>query len=108
MQQLVIIPTYNEVESIEILLTRILKHIRNVDLLVVDGGSSDGTSEAVARIEKLQPRVNLISEGAKRGLGKAYLVGFSWGLERDYQRIIEMDAGLSHRVRDLFKLLEVN
>jgi len=108
MQQLVIIPTYNEVESIEILLTRILKHIRNVDLLVVDGGSSDGTSETVARIEKLQPRVNLISEGVKRGLGKAYLAGFSWGLARNYQRIIEMDAGLSHRVRDLFKLLEVN
>lgn len=108
MKRLVVIPTFNEVESIEILLTRILKHIRNVDLLVVDGGSSDGTSEAVARIEKLQPRVNLISEGAKRGLGKAYLVGLSWGLARDYQRIIEMDADLSHRVRDLSKLLEID
>ena len=108
MQQLVIIPTYNEVESIEILLTRILKHIKNVHLLVVDGGSSDGTSKAVARIAKLQPRVNLISEGAKRGLGKAYLAGFSWGLERGYKKIIEMDADLSHRVRDLSKLFEVD
>ena len=77
MQRLVVIPTYNEVGSIEILLTEILKTIKNLDILVVDGGSNDGTSQAVARIVNLEPRVNLISEGAKRGLGKAYLAGFA-------------------------------
>ena len=107
MQRLVVIPTYNEVGSIEILLTEILKTIKNLDILVVDGGSNDGTSQAVARIVNLEPRVNLISEGAKRGLGKAYLAGFAWGLERGYEKIIEMDADLSHRVRDLSRLLEV-
>ena len=106
MQRLVVIPTYNEVGSIEILLTEILKTIKNLDILVVDGGSNDGTSQAVARIVNLEPRVNLISEGAKRGLGKAYLAGFEWGLERGYEKIIEMDADLSHRVIDLSSLLE--
>lgn len=106
MQRLVVIPTYNEVGSIEILLTEILKTIKNLDILVVDGGSNDGTSQAVARIVNLEPRVNLISEGAKRGLGKAYLAGFAWGLERGYEKIIEMDADLSHRVLDLSSLLE--
>jgi dolichol-phosphate mannosyltransferase len=106
MQRLVVIPTYNEVGSIEILLTEILKTIKNLDILVVDGGSNDGTSQAVARIINLEPRVNLISEGAKRGLGKAYLAGFEWGLVRGYEKIIEMDADLSHRVLDLSSLLE--
>lgn len=106
MQQLVVIPTYNEIGSIEILLMEILKTIGNLDILVVDGGSNDGTAQSVARIVNLEPRVNLISEGAKRGLGKAYLAGFAWGLERGYERIIEMDADLSHRVIDLSSLLE--
>ena len=106
MQRLVVIPTYNEVGSVEILLTEILKTIKNLDILVVDGGSNDGTAQAVARIVNLEPRVNLISEGAKRGLGKAYLAGFAWGLERGYEKIIEMDADLSHRVLDLSSLLE--
>ena len=106
MQRLVVIPTYNEIGSIEILLTEILKSVKNLDILVVDGDSNDGTSQAVARIVNLEPRVNLISEGAKRGLGKAYLAGFAWGLERGYERIIEMDADLSHRVIDLSSLLE--
>jgi dolichol-phosphate mannosyltransferase len=106
MQRLVVIPTYNEVGSVEILLTEILKTIKNLNILVVDGGSNDGTAQAVARIVNLEPRVNLISEGAKRGLGKAYLAGFSWGLERGYEKIVEMDADLSHRVIDLSRLLE--
>ena len=106
MQRLVVIPTYNEVGSVEILLTEILKTIKNLNILVVDGGSNDGTAQAVARIVNLEPRVNLISEGAKRGLGKAYLAGFEWGLERGYEKIIEMDADLSHRVLDLSRLLE--
>lgn len=107
MKPLVILPTYNEVESISKIIERILKHIRNVDLLIVDGTSNDGTYEVVSKIAESEARVNLISEGSKRGLGKAYLAGFAWGLAGGYSRIVEMDADLSHRVRDLSRLLEV-
>lgn len=107
MKPLVILPTFNEVESIPIIIERILKYIRNVDLLIVDGTSNDGTYEVVSKITESETRVNLISEGSKRGLGKAYLAGFAWGLAGGYSRIVEMDADLSHRVRDLSRLLEV-
>lgn len=107
MKPLVILPTYNEVESISILIERILKYIRNVDLLIVDGTSNDGTYEVVSKIAVSETRVNLISEGSKRGLGKAYLAGFAWGLAQSYSKIVAMDADLSHRVRDLSRLLEV-
>jgi dolichol-phosphate mannosyltransferase len=107
MKPLVILPTYNEVESISIIINRILKYIRNVDLLIVDGTSNDGTYEVVSKIAESEARVNLISEGSKRGLGKAYLAGFAWGLAQSYSKIVAMDADLSHRVRDLSRLLEV-
>lgn len=107
MKPLVILPTYNEVESISKIIERILKHIRNVDLLIVDGTSNDGTYEVVSKIAESEARVNLISEGSKRGLGKAYLAGFAWGLAQSYSKIVAMDADLSHRVRDLSRLLEV-
>jgi dolichol-phosphate mannosyltransferase len=107
MKPLVILPTYNEVESISKIIERILKHIRNVDLLIVDGASNDGTYDVVSKIAVSKTRVNLISEGSKRGLGKAYLAGFAWGLAQSYSRIVAMDADLSHRVRDLSRLLEV-
>lgn len=107
MKPLVILPTYNEVESISILIERILKYIRNVDLLIVDGTSNDGTYEVVSKIAVSETRVNLISEGSKRGLGKAYLAGFAWGLAQSYSKIVAMDADLSHRVRDLSRMLEV-
>lgn len=107
MKPLVILPTYNEVESISKIIERILKYIRNVDLLIVDGTSNDGTYEVVSKIAESEARVNLISEGSKRGLGKAYLAGFAWGLAQSYSKIVAMDADLSHRVRDLSRLLEV-
>ncbi|MGA0902128.1 MAG: polyprenol monophosphomannose synthase [Candidatus Nanopelagicaceae bacterium] len=107
MKPLVILPTYNEVANIETLIERIIKHIKGIDLLVVDGCSDDGTSEIIREIAKHEPRVNLLSEDAKRGLGRAYIAGFNWGLLRDYTEIVTMDADLSHRVRDLGKLLEV-
>ena len=105
--QLVILPTFNEAENISILIARILKFIPDTDLLIVDGGSTDSTIEIVSSYSAKYSRVNLIQEKKKLGLGKAYLTGFAWGLSRSYSRIIEMDGDLSHRVRDLAKLLEV-
>jgi glycosyltransferase involved in cell wall biosynthesis len=106
-KSLVILPTFNEAENISILIARILKFIPDTDLLVVDGGSTDSTIEIVSGYSTKDSRVHLIQEKKKLGLGKAYLTGFAWGLSRSYSRIIEMDGDLSHRVRDLAKLLEV-
>jgi dolichol-phosphate mannosyltransferase len=107
MNSLVILPTYNEAETIATLINRIFKHISRVEILVVDGGSKDGTVEIVKELQKHKPQLHLLEEERKSGLGKAYLTGFAWGLARDYATIVEMDADLSHRVRDLAKLLEI-
>ena len=107
MNSLVILPTYNEAENIATLINRIFKHISRVELLVVDGGSKDGTVEIVKELQKHKYQLHLLEEERKSGLGKAYLMGFAWGLAHDYATIVEMDADLSHRVRDLAKLLEV-
>mgnify|MGYP003345011839 CR=1 FL=1 len=107
MQTLVILPTYNEAENIEIIINRIVRYVPETHILVVDGGSIDGTKTIVRKISETNSRVHLLLEDKKRGLGKAYLAGFGWGLTRSYSRIVEMDGDLSHRVRDLVKLLSV-
>jgi len=104
---LLVLPTYNEAASISTLINRIFKYHSDINILVVDGGSSDGTNGIVKDLQKLQTKLHLLEEGVKKGLGRAYLAGFAWGLARGYSRIIEMDADLSHRVRDLSRLLEV-
>jgi len=96
---LVVIPTYNEVESI----SKILDGLRNldVDVLVIDDGSPDGTADIV-RMHKIE----VIERDGKQGLGSAYRIGFSIGIQRGYTYIIEMDADGSHQVQDLEKLME--
>jgi len=96
---LVVIPTYNEVESI----SKILDGLRNldVDVLVIDDGSPDGTADIV-RMHKIE----VIERDGKQGLGSAYRTGFSIGIQRGYTYIIEMDADGSHQVQDLEKMME--
>ncbi len=89
-----IIPTYNERESIERILPRVLA--TGVDVLVVDDASPDGTGEYVASLATVEPRIHLLARGGKQGLGPAYLAGFAWGLERDYEVLVELDADGSH------------
>lgn len=105
--RLIVIPTYNEIENIEVLLRRLFKFIPGAEILVVDDNSPDKTSKVVSELRSQFPTLYLLERGAKAGLGSAYRAGFSWALDRDYQEIIEMDADLSHRVRDLLKMIEI-
>ena len=96
---IVVIPTYNEVESIGILLDAL--KLLPVDILVIDDGSPDGTAE-LCRARG----VEVISRSGKMGLGGAYRTGFAVALERGYSNVIEMDADGSHQVSDLVKMME--
>jgi|SRR5665213_715576 len=94
---LVVIPTYNERGTIGELVVRILAQGLQVDVLVVDDGSPDGTGQAVRSRARRRPgRVHLLQRGAKLGLGSAYVEGFRWGLARPYRAIAQMDADFSH------------
>jgi dolichol-phosphate mannosyltransferase len=104
--RLIIVPTYNELVSAPLLIRRILKHIPNSDVLVVDDGSPDKTADAIRELQQEFPTLHLLERKTKLGLGSAYRLGFAWGLERGYEELIEMDADLSHRVRDLKKMIE--
>jgi dolichol-phosphate mannosyltransferase len=105
---LIIIPTFNEVESVPILIQETLGCLSSVDILVVDDGSTDGTSDAVRLIsEKSRDgQINLLQRSEKMGLGSAYIDGFQWGFSKSYEYMIEMDADGSHRPDDLVRLLD--
>lgn len=103
---LVIVPTYNEIENLPRKIPRILEQDERIDVLVVDDGSPDGTGELADRMSKAEPRVQLLERGAKEGLGKAYLAGFAWGLERGYDLLFEMDADISHPPDALPRMIE--
>ena len=102
---LVIIPTYNEVENIEAIITAVMDLDKNFDILVVDDNSPDGTADAVRSLMSRYTK-NLFLEVRKdkAGLGTAYIHGFKWALKRDYEYIFEMDADFSHRPFDLVRL----
>ena len=104
--RLIIVPTYNELISAPLLVRRIFKHITNSDVLVVDDGSPDKTADAIRKLQQEFPTLHLLERKMKLGLGSAYRLGFAWGLERGYEELIEMDADLSHRVRDLKKMID--
>ncbi len=102
---LVIIPTYNERESLPRQLDAVLAAAPEVHVLVVDDGSPDGTGEWAQQRSDQDPRIHVLRRTAKNGLGAAYLAGFAWGLERGYPLLCEMDADGSHRAVDLPALL---
>ncbi|MEJ5284950.1 MAG: polyprenol monophosphomannose synthase [Brevinematales bacterium] len=97
MKYLVIIPTYNEAMNIEKLIDKVLKQSDDIDILVVDDNSPDGTANIVENIMKNNKKVNLLKREKKSGLGRAYVAGFKWALEKEiYDYIFEMDADFSH------------
>ena len=104
--RLIIVPTYNELVSAPLLVRRIFKHIPESNILVVDDGSPDKTADAIRKLQQEFPTLHLLERKTKLGLGSAYRLGFAWGLEQGYEELIEMDADLSHRVRDLKKMID--
>ena len=103
---IVIIPTYNEKENIEKIIHAIFSLPKAFDILVIDDGSPDGTAEIVKKMMSDEGRLFLLERSGKLGLGTAYIMGFKWALERDYQNIFEMDADFSHDPKDLPRLYE--
>jgi dolichol-phosphate mannosyltransferase len=95
-RSLIVIPTYNEAENIGSLVEQVFLRVPNVNVLVVDDGSPDGTGTLVSEIARKNDRVHLLSRSGKQGLGTAYVAGFKWGLEKGFDTLIEMDADFSH------------
>lgn len=103
---LIIIPTYNENETIQIIIPAIKKVVKDIHILVVDDNSPDGTSATVKKMAEKTDGIFVLDRKKKNGLGKAYINGFKWALERDYDLIFEMDADYSHDPRYLPDFLE--
>jgi dolichol-phosphate mannosyltransferase len=102
---LVIIPTYNEKENIENILRTVFDLEERFDVLVVEDNSPDGTGDIVKKLMKEFPeQLYILERQGKNGLGTAYIAGFKWALERDYQYVFEMDADFSHNPADLIRL----
>lgn len=106
-ENLVIIPTYNERENIERIIRKVFSLSTPLDILVVDDGSPDGTADIVKNLQQeFGDRLFLEQRTGKLGLGTAYIHGFKWGLNRNYQFLFEMDSDFSHNPEDLPRLLE--
>ena len=101
---LVVIPTYNEIDNIEDFVNQIIKI--NVDILIVDDNSPDGTGDLVQKLSENLSQVNLLKRSGKLGLGSAYRDGFKWGLNEGYKYLVEMDADFSHSFSDLNNILQ--
>ncbi len=105
-EALVVIPTYNEKENIREIAAAVGRACPSADLLFVDDNSPDGTGRMADEMAAGDPRIHVLHRERKQGLGRAYLAGFRWGLERHYQFLFEMDADFSHNPNDLPRLLE--
>lgn len=103
---LVIIPTFNERENVTRIIEAVLARDASLDVLIVDDASPDGTGQIVDGVAAENPRVHVLHRAGKLGLGTAYIAGFRWALERDYDLIFEMDADFSHNPDRLPKFLE--
>lgn len=102
---LVIVPTYNEASNIPPLIPQILEQDDRLDVLIVDDGSPDGTGKIAARMAAEDSRIHVMQREKKLGLGTAYVAGFRWALERDYELVFEMDADFSHDPKHLPEFL---
>lgn len=105
-ETLVIIPTYNELENLPLIVGRVLDTPDEVDILVVDDNSPDGTGAKADELAKEHEEVNVLHRAGKEGLLAAYRAGFRWGLERDYKVLVQMDADGSHAPEELELLLQ--
>ena len=102
---IVLIPTYNEKENIEKIIRVVVALEHQFDILVIDDGSPDGTAQIVKNMQaEFNARLHILERSGKQGLGRAYIAGFKWALERTYQYVFEMDADFSHNPNDLLRL----
>ena len=106
-KRLVIIPTYNEIENIDKIVKAVMKLAPDIDLLVVDDNSPDGTGPKIKELQSDHgDRLHLLEREGKLGLGTAYILGFKWAIEKGYLYICEMDADFSHDPKDLLRLFD--
>jgi dolichol-phosphate mannosyltransferase len=106
---LVVIPTYNEAVNLPVIVPRVLAEDPRLQVLVVDDNSPDGTGKMADEMAAANPRIHAIHRAGKLGLGTAYIAGFKWALERDYDYVFEMDADFSHdpdHLKDFLKAIE--
>src|SRR4026207_2534167 len=103
---LVIVPTYNERDNLPPMAERLLKLPVPVDLLVVDDNSPDDTGKLADELAARHPSIHVLHRTEKNGLGRAYIAGFLWALERDYEFIFEMDGDFSHNPDEIPNFLK--
>jgi len=108
MDRLVIIPTYNEKENVENIIRAVMTLPIGFHILIIDDGSPDGTADIVKRLQAdtFKDQLFLIERAGKQGLGTAYITGFKWAIEHEYDYVFEMDADFSHNPQDLLKLYD--
>lgn len=106
MKALLIIPTYNEIKNIDRIIRTVLSKAKDLEVLVMDDNSPDGTADAVKALMQTEPRLHIIERPGKMGLGSAYVAGFKYALDKGYEFILEMDADFSHNPDDVPRLLE--
>lgn len=103
---LVMIPTYNERENLPLIVGRVRAATPQVDILVLEDNSPDGTGDIADQLAAADPQVQVMHRAGKEGLGAAYLAGFAWGLDHGYDALVEMDADGSHQPEQLPRLLD--
>ena len=106
LKTLTVIPTYNELEALPVVIERLRAAQPEVHVLVVDDNSPDGTGVLADRLSREDEKIHVLHRKGKGGLGAAYIAGFTWGMERDYDVLVEMDADCSHQPEQLGRLLE--
>lgn len=105
-RRLVVIPTYNESQSLPPLLEQIFASVYGYEVLIVDDGSPDSTAAICRSMQDSFPNLHVMERKEKSGIGSAYRAGFAWGLEKGFDEFVEMDADGSHQVKDLVKLID--
>lgn len=107
MSKIILIPTYNEIENIEKIIRKVFSLPEPFHILIIDDGSPDGTAQKVKQLQQeFSDTLFILERNGKQGLGKAYIAGFKWSIERKYDFIFEMDADFSHNPDDLIRLYE--
>ena len=106
MNVLIIIPTYNESKNIQLIIDKITSIDENYSILIVDDNSPDKTSDIVQNLMSANPNINLLKRKSKQGLGTAYCAGFKWAIDNNFDKVVQIDADLSHDPNDIPKLIE--